>query len=184
MIAGGLLGHPFMCPDMVGGGEWSSFRPGGKIDQGLFVRSAQVHALCPMMQFSASPWRFLDKKHQNAVKIAVALRQRFAGHFTELAKESGRTGEPMLRNLEYNYPGLDYASIKDQFMMGDFLMVAPQVQNKVETRKVTVPPGVWVDDTGKTINGPCVIEIPTPLERLPYYMNVEACKARGIQIPL
>ena len=60
MIAAGLLGYPFICPDMVGGGEWTTFIPGSPFDPELFVRSAQVHALCPMMQFSASPWRVLD----------------------------------------------------------------------------------------------------------------------------
>ena len=46
MIAGGLLGHPFMCPDMIGGGEWTCFLPGAPFEPELFIRSAQVHALC------------------------------------------------------------------------------------------------------------------------------------------
>lgn len=47
MVATGLLGYPFVCPDMAGGGMWTSFLPGAEIDQELFVRSMQVHALCP-----------------------------------------------------------------------------------------------------------------------------------------
>ena len=169
MISGGLLGHPFMCPDMVGGGEWTSFRAGAKIDQELFVRSAQVHALCPMMQFSASPWRVLDKEHQAAVKDAVALRQRFAPRFVKLAEECAKTGEPMLRNLEYNYPGRGYAKIKDQFMMGDFLLVAPQTEKGGKARKVVVPPGSWRGDDGAVVEGPVEITVQTPLSRLVYF---------------
>ena len=98
MLAAGLLGHSFVCPDMAGGGIWLSFLPGAPIDPELFVRSVQVHALCGMMQFSASPWRFLkESMHQKMVCDAVALRQKFAPRFVELAKECGRTGEPMLR---------------------------------------------------------------------------------------
>ena len=51
MLVAGLLGYPFSCPDMVGGGEFSSFLDGAQMDQNLIVRSAQCHALMPMMQF-------------------------------------------------------------------------------------------------------------------------------------
>ena len=54
MLAAGILGYPFICPDMIGGGSWVAYLPGSKTpyDKELFIRSAQVHALCPMMQFS------------------------------------------------------------------------------------------------------------------------------------
>ena len=77
MIAAGLLGYTFVCPDMIGGGEFTSFLNQATIDQDLIVRSAQVHALAPMMQFSVAPWRVLDAAHLAAVKRAVALRMRF-----------------------------------------------------------------------------------------------------------
>ncbi|MBR4257752.1 MAG: glycoside hydrolase, partial [Kiritimatiellae bacterium] len=53
MLATGLIGYPFVCPDMVGGGSWTTFLPGSPFSQELFVRSAQVQALSPMMQISA-----------------------------------------------------------------------------------------------------------------------------------
>ena len=171
MIAGGLLGHQFMCPDMIGGGDWNSFRPGAKIDPELFVRFAQVHALCPMMQFSASPWRVLDKKHQQCVRDAVALRQKFAPQILRLAEECGRTGEPMLRNMEYCFPGMGYASIKDQFMLGDNLLVAPQLKGGAKEREVAIPPGRWISDDGKTVQGPARVKVETPLSRLPYFVK-------------
>ena len=173
MIAGGLLGHQFMCPDMIGGGDWNSFRPGAKIDPELFVRFAQVHALCPMMQFSASPWRVLDKKHQQCVRDAVALRQKFAPEILRLAEECGRTGEPMLRNMEYCFPGMGYASIKEQFMLGDTLLVAPQLRGGAKEREVVIPPGTWRSDDGSTVKGPAVVTVSTPLSRLPHFMKVD-----------
>ena len=170
MIAGGLLGHQFMCPDMVGGGSWTAFIPGAPFDPDLFVRSAQVHALCGMMQFSASPWRYLDKDRQQIIRDLVKMRQsKFAAYFVELAKESGRTGEPMIRNLEYNYPGQGYAKISDQFMMGRKLLVAPVVVKDAVSRKVTLPPGKWVADDGREYVGPTTIEVEAPLSRLPYF---------------
>ena len=170
MIGGGLLGHPFMCPDMIGGGSWTAFLPGAPFDAELFVRSAQVHALCPMMQFSASPWRVLNKEHQKIIRDTVAVRQKFANKFVELARASGHTGEPMLRNLEYNYPGQGYAAVNDQFMMGTDLLVAPVVTKGQSERNVVIPPGTWVADDGETVVGPKTITVKTPLSRLPYFM--------------
>ena len=173
MLAAGFVGCPFICPDMIGGGEWSSFLPGSPFDPELFLRFAQVHALCPMMQISASPWRVLSEEHQRMFGDVVALRQRFAPRFVELAKESAKTGEPMMRNLEYNYPGMGYAGIKDEFMMGDWLLVAPVMEKKARSRRVVVPPGVWRADDGSEVTGPCEIEVTAPLSRLPYFLRQE-----------
>ena len=170
MIAGGLLGHPFMCPDMVGGGNWTSFIPGAPFDPDLFVRSAQVHALCGMMQFSASPWRTLDASRQQIVRDLVKMRQeKFAGYFVALAKECARTGEPMIRNLEYAYPHRGYAGIRDEFLMGERLLVAPQMVKDATSREVTIPAGTWIADDGREVAGPTVITVETPLSRLPYF---------------
>jgi alpha-glucosidase len=169
----GLAGYPFVCPDMIGGGQVSSFIPGApNFEQEMFVRSAQAHALCPMMQFSAAPWRVLDKRHLAAVKAAVDLRSKFVARFLDLARECAKTGEPMLRNLEYVFPKQGYAAVNDQFMMGDFLMVAPQTMKGARERTVLVPPGTWKCDDGTTVTGPCRIRVATPLERIAHFVKI------------
>ena len=169
MLAAGLVGCPFICPDMIGGGEWTAFLPGAPFDPELFIRSAQIHALCPMMQISASPWRVLPPELQRVFKEVVSLRQRFAPRFMELAKESARTGEPMMRALEYVFPGMGYADIKDEFMMGDNLLVAPVVEKGASRRRVILPPGAWRADDGTLLDGPGEFKIDAPLSRLPHF---------------
>ncbi len=171
MIAAGLLGHSFICPDMIGGGEFSSFLPGSKFDPELFIRSTQVHALCPMMQFSASPWRILNKEHQDIVRRTVALRQKFAPKFVELAKECAKSGEPMLRSMEYVFPGNGYANVRDQFLMGNTLLVAPQMKKAAKDRTVVIPPGTWKADDGTVYTGPKTVTVSTPLERVPHFIK-------------
>ena len=171
MTAMGLAGYPFVCPDMIGGGQVSSFVPGAPgFEQEMFVRSAQVHALCPMMQFSAAPWRVLDARQLEAVRRAVDLRMSFAPKFLDLARECAKTGEPMLRSMAYVFPGCGYEKVADQFMMGDFLMVAPQLQRGAHERKVLIPPGRWRADDGTKIEGPCTITVRTPIDRIPHYI--------------
>ncbi len=122
-----------------------------------------------MMQISASPWRVLPEKHQELFREVVALRQRFAPRFVELAKESARTGEPMMRTLEYVFPNMGYAGIKDEFLMGDDLLVAPVIEKGATRRHVILPPGAWRADDGTMLNGPGEFEIDAPLSRLPHF---------------
>jgi alpha-glucosidase len=124
-----------------------------------------------MMQFSASPWRCLDSSKQQIIRDTVALRQKFAGRFVELAAECGRTGEPMIRHLEYAYPGMGYENIKDEFMMGDFLLVAPVVEKGVSARDVVLPPGRWKADDGQVYTGPAKVRVDAPLTRLPHFVR-------------
>ena len=172
MLAAGLVGCPFICPDMIGGGEWTAFLPGAPFEPELFLRSAQVHALCPMMQISASPWRVLSPEHQRVFRDVVALRQRFAPRFVELAKQSARTGEPMMRNLEYAFPERGYAEIQDEFLMGEDLLVAPVLEKGATSRRVVLPPGSWRADDGRTYDGPATIEADAPLSRLPHFERI------------
>ena len=172
MIGAGLLGHPFICPDMVGGGDWIAFIPGSPFEQELFIRSAQIHALCPMMQISASPWRVLDAAHQAIFAKTLALRQKFAPRIAALAEKAGTDGEPILRNLEYNYPGMGYAGVIDEFLMGDDLLVAPVLEKGATARKVVLPPGRWRDASGAVHAGPATFAVSAPLETLPYFERV------------
>ncbi len=174
MLAAGFVGCPFVCPDMVGGGEWS-FKANPNCR--AFVRSAQVQALSPMMQFSASPWRCLGAAGQKIVSDMVALRQRFAPLFVELARKAARDGQPMMRNLEYAYPGRGYAAIKDEFLMGDDLLVAPVVEEGATARTVVVPPGTWRADDGTVVTGPATVTVAAPLSRLPHFMRVKSAGA-------
>ena len=174
MLAAGMTGYPFICPDMVGGGGWSSFLPGAPFSQELFIRSAQVQALCPMMQISASPWRVLDAEHQRMFLAAVALRQKFAPKFVELARQAAKDGEPILRNLEYEYPGCGYGNVRDEFLMGHDLLVAPQTAEGASEREVVIPPGTWKGDDGLVVQGPKTLMVRTPLARLPYFERLSA----------
>ena len=83
-IAQGLIGHPFICPDMIGGGELDVFTTVGG-DPELFVRYAQCAALFPMMQFSVSPGRVLDERHLAATLGAVRPHERLVPEMVRLA---------------------------------------------------------------------------------------------------
>lgn len=170
-IAQQLDGYTFTCPDMIGGGEFTSFLPGKVINQDLIVRSAQCHALMPMMQFSVAPWRILDSAHLNAVKKAVAIRQEHIPYLMRVFAQSVKTGEPVLTPLEYIFPNQNLAQIKDEFMIGEKLLVAPVVTEGFE-RKVVLPKGKW-RYKNKTITGGKTMIFKVPLDELLFFELIE-----------
>ena len=85
----------------------------------------------------------------------------------EVAGHSVQTGEPVLRPLEYDFPGQNLAQIKDQFMIGDKLMVAPIVTEGFE-RKVVLPKGKW-RYKNKVITGGKTMECKVPIDELLYF---------------
>ncbi len=172
MLLEGIMGYPFSCPDMIGGGQFTSFLEGAVIDQELVVRSTQVHALMPMMQFSVAPWRILDEEHFNAVLDAVKLRENFKSKILGLAKEAALSGEPIVRPLEYVFPHQGFATVDDQFMLGKEVLVAPFLKSGQGKRRVVLPKGKWKSDRGKIYRGQRTIEIEVPLDRLPYFVKI------------
>ncbi len=169
----GVMGYPFTCPDMIGGGEMGSFADLKNINQDLVVRSAQVHALMPMMQFSVAPWRILDASHLAAVKQAVDLRSKYVPLIESLAQKAADTGEPIVRMMEYEFPNQGMTSINDQFMLGDKVLVAP-ILNADNKRKVVLPKGKWRDMIqNKITKGSQTIQIKANLNELPYFIKVD-----------
>jgi alpha-glucosidase (family GH31 glycosyl hydrolase) len=172
MLLAGLMGYPFSCPDMIGGGEYKSFQAGATIDQDLVVRSAQCHALMPMMQFSVAPWRVLDAPHLKAVLKAVRVRQDHKDYILRLAHESARTGEPIVRSMEYVFPHQGYAGVNDQFLLGDRFLVAPVLEQGACRRDVILPKGTWQAFDGKRFAGPARLSMAVPADALCYFQKV------------
>lgn len=172
MIAAGLLGHYYTCPDMIGGGQFTAFLNVKKFDEELIVRSCQVHALMPMMQFSVAPWRILSKENTAICAKYAALHRQMAPYILKYAKHASATGEPIVRHMEYQYPHQGFADCKDQFMLGEEYLVAPMVTSG-NSRTVVLPQGKWRDDRGQLFKGPKTITVDAPLERLPYFERVK-----------
>jgi alpha-glucosidase (family GH31 glycosyl hydrolase) len=81
-----------------------------------------------MMQFSVAPWCVLDAEQLKAIQKAIAIRTQFIQIILSLTKTSETDGEPIIRAMEYVFPDNGYDQIKDQFMLGDSILVAPTPQ--------------------------------------------------------
>jgi alpha-glucosidase len=175
ILACGIMGYSFCCPDMIGGGQWTLFHGDAvkNVNFKVIARSAQMHSLMPMMQFSLNPWRVMvkpgDRKYLDAISKAAKIRAKFADKILALAKASAKSGEPIAAHMEYAFPGGGFEQVNDQWVLGGDLIVAP-VLSEDDSRTVALPGGKWRDDLGIEHTGPKTLELKdVPLDRLPYY---------------
>lgn len=170
----GLMGYPYLCPDMIGGGMFTDFmaEKAEQIDEELIIRYAQASALMPMMQFSYPVWN-AGARLRESCRACADLHVRYGDYIWSLAQQTANTGEPILRAMNYEFPQLNW--IEDQFMLGDRVLVAPVVEKGEVGRRVILPQGKWAYvPTGKifTVEQPFEeVGVEAPLEVLPYFEN-------------
>jgi alpha-glucosidase (family GH31 glycosyl hydrolase) len=87
----GILGYPFVIPDVVGGsgvhGNTSS-----PPDRELYIRWLQMAAFMPVLKFSYVPWDYDDKVVEIAVQV-LKRRQRTMRLLINAAKEAETDGK-------------------------------------------------------------------------------------------
>ena len=174
MLAAGMEGHLYTCPDMIGGGEFTSFLnlSPEDIDQAQIVRSCQVHAMMPMMQFSVAPWRVLTKENMEICRAAAWKHVELAPYLMAQAREGAKTGAPIARPMEFEFPGQGFEDCNDQYMLGDKYLVAPMLEPGT-SRLVKLPKGRWQDENGCRYKGGKTYTIEVPMDRIPVFTQVK-----------
>lgn len=168
VLTQGLLGYPFVLPDMIGGNAYGAT---GRPDRELFIRWMQVNALLPAMQFSVPPW-YYDEDVVAIAREVCALHEKWSGKIMELAEEATQTGYPIIRPVWWIAPEDETAlTISTEFLLGDDVLVAPVLDKGSISRDVYLPQGQWRDELhGEIKQGPCWYRnVPAALHQLPYF---------------
>ncbi len=79
-------------------------------------------------------------------------------------------GEPIVAPLEYHFPHQGLSAVKDEFMLGGSVLVAPML-TKGFSRTVILPEGSWMADDGTVYEGG-TYSIDVPIDRLPYFRKM------------
>jgi alpha-glucosidase (family GH31 glycosyl hydrolase) len=82
------------------------------------------------------------------------------------------SGIPIMRSMAVAFPHeLQLASVRDQYMFGPDLLVAPVITED-NFRTVLFPSGVWTSLwDGKPVSGPASVKISVPLDKIPVYLK-------------
>ena len=145
----GLIGYPFILPDMVGG---NGYGPDSDLyttvlpEKELYIRWMQVTAFMPAVQFSIVPWDY-DKETVDICRQYMELHQNYvAPRMIKLARQAVASGSPMIRPMWWAEPENPVTfDIDNQFMIGDDVVVAPILHKGATKRDIYLPRGKWKD---------------------------------------
>ena len=96
-----------------------------------------------------------------------------------LMQQAHENGTPVMRTMFYEFPDDPVCwELKDQYMFGSDLLVAPIVYKDAEERVVYLPAGEsWTElHTGKVYPGGQTIQVNAPLEVIPVFARGEQLK--------
>ena len=96
----------------------------------------------------------------------LALRQRYIPYLLETARKASREHEPIIRPLEYEFPGSGYGKEQGMYLLGDRYLVVPLLEKGKNTRMVTLPEGCWKESDGKLYLGGERTELHYSLEKV------------------
>jgi alpha-glucosidase len=165
----GMVGYPFVLPDMVGGNGYAEGPPSRE----LYIRWMQANVFMPSMQISFVPWRYDQEVVQHALNL-TRLHAEYAPTIEALARQATEDGSPICRPVWWLDPRDPEAlAVEDAFLLGDSLLAAPVLVEGAVTRDVYLPRGVWRDGiTGAEWSGPVWLRAhPAPLLTLPYFIR-------------
>jgi alpha-D-xyloside xylohydrolase len=183
----GISGIPWWTTDIGGfkGGDPSSayFRE-------LVVRWFQFAVFCPLFRLhgvrepnpQAGPpqtggqnevWSFGEEAY-GIIRAQLALREVLRPYVMDVMAAASTTGLPPMRSLFLEFPDEPEAwQVKDEYMFGPDVLVAPVTTYGAREREVYLPHGAsWLDaSTGEPVEGKGWTTALAPLERIPVYLR-------------
>jgi alpha-glucosidase (family GH31 glycosyl hydrolase) len=117
------------------------------------------------------PWDYGDAAVTN-YKFCAWTRENLVDYIYGAAVSAHETGVSMIRAIPVAFPReAPLASVSDQFMFGEDLLVAPVVDEH-NSRTILFPPGQWTGLwDGKTVSGPARVERRVPLDTIAVYLR-------------
>lgn len=131
IYGGAVLGLPYVSADIGGHNT-----PVTTDD--MYVRWMQFGALSPICRvhctkpYSRMPWLY-GETAEAVTHQYVDMRYRLLPLYYQLAHENYTTGLPLVRRLDILYPQYAEASRNDEYLLGDYLLVAPLSESYAET---------------------------------------------------
>ena len=154
----------------------------GQPDPELYVRFMQFGAFSPVARIHCTtkvhryPWEY-GAEVARIVGDFFRLRYRLLPMLYAAAFEAHRSGTPLMRRGDLEWPEHPEAADSTQYLLGDDLLVAPILEparrDQISARMVWIPPGEWQDLwTGRLHRGPAVIGVKCPLDEVPVFSRL------------
>ncbi|GAB1602033.1 myogenesis-regulating glycosidase-like [Argonauta hians] len=145
----GVLGYPYVMADGLSTGDTML------ANEQIYQRWLQAAIFFPALRFSVTPWSYPERTIENIKKL-LSFRQKVIFPYLMSLKEEVVTGSLFIRPIWWSNPE-DSTSIliKDQFLVGDSVLVAPILCDHQSHRDIYIPRGIWQDSKSeKVVDGP------------------------------
>lgn len=180
MLSSGLSGLGYMSSDIGG----FAVDPANPIDPELYVRWLQMGAFTPTLrthaQLKPEPYHYPEM--EDISRRYIKMRYEWLPYNYTLAYENAAYGLPLARPLNFrgDNPGSEYASVADEYLWGDNVLVAPVMKQGATERSVLFPAGDWIDffNPALSYKGGTTAVVSAPLDKLPLFVR------KGSFIPL
>lgn len=200
LVAGlhiGIAGIPWWTTDIGGFGGGNPEEP--KFRE-LLIRWFQWGTFCPVMRLHGDRaasreelrevrrkdgskalftggdnevWSFGEEAYPILVKY-MKIRELLRDYTRELMREAHEKGAPVMRPLFYEFQEDENVwDIKDEYLYGPDILVAPVVYEGALSREVYLPAGAnWTEaHTGAIWEGGQSIAVDAPLDRIPVFLR-------------
>jgi alpha-D-xyloside xylohydrolase len=175
-----LSGIPYWTTDIGAFFVPPSDYPGGANNiayQELFTRWFEYGAFCPIFRAHGTNtpreiWRF--GPDEKILAKYDRLRYRLMPYIYSQAWQITHSGGTLMRALVMDFREDPVArELKDEFMFGPALLVAPVTEPGAKSRKLYLPKGAsWTNFwSGQTFSGGQWITTPAPIETLPLFVR-------------
>lgn len=118
-------------------------------------------------------WSFGEDNYPILVKF-IKIREMMRDYTRNLMAEAHEKGSPVIRALFYEFPQDEVCwDIKDQYMFGADILVAPVCYAHMRSRNVYLPAGAnWTNArTGEVYEGGKTYEVDAPIDTLPIFLR-------------
>jgi alpha-glucosidase/alpha-D-xyloside xylohydrolase len=117
-----------------------------------------------------------DPAIERIAKKYIELRYQLLPYNYTLAWQARATGMPMMRSLWLHYPNDKHAcAVRDQYLWGRDLLIAPVHKKSATSREVYLPEGTWYDWwTSEAVEGGKTITRRVDLSTMPIYVRAGA----------
>lgn len=194
----GLSGIPWWTHDT--GGFWGG-DPQDEAFRELLLRWFQFGCFTPIFRLhgmrepapdildSAAPneiWSYGPELYEH-FRFYLNLRERLRPYIMAQMALASERGLPLMRPAFVDYPDdSELWALKDQYLFGPDLLVAPVLHPGAESREVRLPAGArWIDAwRGVTHDGGQALHVRTPKAEIPLFIRVGGSQTRAALFPV
>jgi len=118
-------------------------------------------------------WSYGEKNYEIMRKF-IQIRELMRDYTRSLMQEAHQTGAPIIRGLFYEFPEDELCwDIKDEYLFGGDILVAPVCYAHVAKRKVYLPKDAkWTNArNGEIYEGGTIVDVDAPIETIPVFLR-------------